>query len=100
MNTILFIIILAIVVIAYRIYRVKTFLNKLKSHDDLKFILPLGFYLEQSIALFSLSLFLFALDPVPALYAVLAVVGIIVDTILTAFYYSSKHSISTKINTA
>ncbi len=81
------------VVFGYRIYRIKSITGKLSDSKNLKLKLPIGFYIEQTIALFAISIFLLALDPVPAFYAVAAVFGIFADTILTAYYYSAKESV-------
>lgn len=92
MPTILVILLAVVVIIGYRIFRIKTYINELNHFNDLRLILPFGFYVEQAILLFGVILGSLALDPVPAIYAIAAGFGIIADTILTVFYYSAKCS--------
>jgi hypothetical protein len=92
MNMIALILLIVLVVFGYRIYQLKNYLNELEHYSDLRLILPLGFYIRTSIGMFCLSLFLIALSPVPALYAVTAVFGVLIDTLFTVLFYSAKYS--------
>jgi hypothetical protein len=83
-------IIASVLYLALRITRiVKAGRVKLTSSGT-RLKLPIQFYVEQGLALTGLSLFLFALDPVPAYLAVAAVIGVFLDTMLTMYYYLTK----------
>jgi len=83
-------IIASVLYLALRITRiVKVGRVKLTSSGT-RLKLPIQFYVEQGLALTVLSLFLFALDPVPAYLAVAAVIGVFLDTMLTMYYYLTK----------
>lgn len=91
MHYILPLIILAGIVLGWRVFTIVTFFRKNSSHKTpLAIQLPTSFYISQLIALFALGLLFFALDPVPAGYAIAGAVGILLDTLLSVYVYSIK----------
>ena len=91
MNLILPLLLLALAFITYRLYTVKNAVSKKGGLQNLKINLPVRFYVEQTILIFCICLFLYALNPVEAFYAICAVLGTFIDTILSVLYYSAKY---------
>jgi hypothetical protein len=48
------------------------------------------FFIGQGVTIFVVSLFYFALDPVPAGFALAGAIGILLDTLLSVYIYSIK----------
>lgn len=87
MSPILIAILIGLYIIGYRSYRTW---KLVRNRKGIPWSLPLAFYLEQAFGVIAISVFLMALDPVPSTYAILAVIGLAFDTLLTAVYYSAK----------
>lgn len=71
-----------------RLFRIAKANNNAGPNGEIRFNLPLRFYLEQILYLTVLVYVLYALDPVPAFIAAAAVIGVFVDTLFTAYYYA------------
>lgn len=81
---------IAVIFLISRLYRLVEAKKKAKLIGGFRFNLPVRFYLEQLLYLSVLVYVLFALDPVPAFIAIAATIGVFVDTLFTAYYYALK----------
>jgi len=91
MHYILPILILAALVLGWRVYTISTYFRK--NSDPKKRLaiqLPTSFYINQLIALLALGLFFFALDPVPAGFAIAGAFGVMLEILLSVFTYSIR----------
>lgn len=88
--TILFALIIGIVFFGYRLYRIQNEVKRAGSMNNLKLSLPPKFYAEQITMVLFIAIFLFAVNSLSPVYAIIAVFSILLDTILTVIYYSAK----------
>jgi len=91
MHYILPILILAALVLGWRVYTIVTYFRKDSGQKtQLVIHLPPSFYIKQMIALFALGLFFFALDPVPAGFAIAGAFGVMLEILLSVYTYSIR----------
>jgi hypothetical protein len=87
-------IMIAASIIGYRIYRLASNVKLIGGFESLEIKLTNGFFIEQTVGLLFLSLFIVALDPIPSYFAIIILVSFFADTIFTLVYYSVKKTLS------
>jgi len=91
MNYILISLVLAALFLGRRAYIVATYVRQNNHRNSRLYIqLPMPFFIGQGVTIFVVSLFYFALDPVPAGFALAGAIGILLDTLLSVYIYSIK----------
>ncbi len=90
-------IIIAASIIGFRIYRLASNVKRIGGFESLEIKLTNGFFIEQSVGLAFLSLFIIALDPLPSYLTIIILVSFFADTIFTLVYYSVKKTLSAAI---
>jgi hypothetical protein len=91
MQYILPLIILAGLVLGWRIYTITTYFGKNSGQKtQLAIQLPASFYFSKVVSLLAVGLFFFALDPVPAGLALAGAFGIMLDTLLSVYVNSIR----------
>lgn len=81
---------LGVLFMGKRLFVIYRFFSGSNDSSVIKLNLSWVFYVEKAIYLFLIALFLYALSPVPVLYAVAAVFGIFIDLFVSIYYYSIR----------
>jgi hypothetical protein len=91
MNYILISLVLAGLFLGRRAYIIATYFRQNNDQNSRLFIqLPRPFFIGQLITILAVGLFYFALDPVPAGFALAGAIGILLDTLLSVYIYSIR----------
>lgn len=90
MKIILLLLLLAILFIGKRLYTIYRTFSESNGEQRIRIQLSWKFYVEEFITLLGICIFLIALDPVPAIYAIAAVFGIFIDLFVSIYYYSIR----------
>ena len=84
---------LGILFMGKRLFVIYRYFSGSNNISGIQLHLPWTFYIEKAVYLSLLVLFLYALSPVPALYAVAVVIGIFLDLFISIFYYSVREQL-------
>jgi hypothetical protein len=98
MEIILIALVFAFILWSRRVYKIYAYVTGTGKGKPLPIVLPASFYAKEVIGLACILTLLYALDPVPAGYAVVAVTGIFVNLIISVYYHSVDHQQSAGIH--
>ena len=90
MNAIIIMIIIAALLFGWRLYQIYLHFSDQQGNLELKFNLPIQFYVKQLFGLVVVGIFLISLDPVPAGIAIAAAAGLYVNLFVSIIWQSIR----------
>jgi hypothetical protein len=73
-----------------RVYAIIRHIRNIGKNQRVEIRLSWSFYIEEAVTIFVVCLFMIALSPVESIYAIAAIIGVFLDTLITIFYYSIR----------
>jgi hypothetical protein len=98
MEIILIALLLAFILWSRRVYKIYAYVTGIGKGKPLMIVLPKAFYVKEVIGLACILTLLYALDPVPAGFVVVAVTGIFVNLLISVYYHSVEHQQRTGVH--
>jgi hypothetical protein len=93
MNAVIIMIILAALLFSRRLFKITSYFFSQQGNVELKLNLSAQFFVKQLFGLGVVTIFLIALDPVPAGIAIAAAVGLLVNLFISIVRYSIQEQV-------